>query len=875
MEDYRIFISDLVTTATCDQLYVTKAVTDPNYTLTAVTPVQPLSFTFSDIQTGVTINGLNSLAIKRDTGILYTTYRDSNQQLALIATDTLGTSFIPLGVIRSQGTYTINYINGSASRTVNAGDSITVGGSFSWPNTGSLSRDGSEYYITHSQWDSYLIIDLAAMTFEVKPIPAAMIDTGVGALHISADWAVSETDGLLYAADISGNGFTYGFNMVEAEPTVPKLYALNPVTNTVTVTNLNFNGAKAPNLWSGSVVTDDLNHLYVLTNGGDHDTDRDGSYDVFDQVGLYRINMITNDASYVVSSGDGFLSQHDASGCIASVDRGDAPETYGKAGHRNSDVALSGTPDLILGTRWDPDIHDFFSDDATGDNVTGEDDEEGVVMPADMIVATPTIIPVTVTGGSGFLSAFVDLNGDGDFDDVGETVLNDLAVIAGNNNVSLTLSAGPTAGYDGLTFIRFRLCNATNLCNAPTGTVANGEVEDYRFNLINQIVLEGTVFEDNGKGGVTAHDGKQEGEERGLANFIVRAVYNEATPTGSYSLGQEIVQTVTSGDGSYTLVIPVELADKDILLEVVSQAAWVDISEVDVSDVALGLVGKVTNSTLTDSQMVVNASAGDYLANLDFGKVSVPTLEPDNYTETEPGLPVVFSHKFNVNTSGDVSFTITNQQASPSGYPWSEVLYFDANCNGEIDAGVDGFVINPTAVTADATTQVCVLVKVMVPANVPLHAVYNYQLNADMAFTNTTETRQVSDVDTIKVSFSGAGELEIEKTVQNITTSDGENRSNQAKPGDVLEYKIYFINNGSGPIDTIKLFDAIPEYTELAEVLNCTSPATLLPSSIVSCNVQAVDDTNAVGYEGGIEWQLGGTLAPAESGYVTYKVKVK
>ncbi|WP_234999231.1 GEVED domain-containing protein, partial [Photobacterium andalusiense] len=40
VEDYRIFISDLVTTATCDQLYVTKAVTDPNYTLTAVTPVQ-------------------------------------------------------------------------------------------------------------------------------------------------------------------------------------------------------------------------------------------------------------------------------------------------------------------------------------------------------------------------------------------------------------------------------------------------------------------------------------------------------------------------------------------------------------------------------------------------------------------------------------------------------------------------------------------------------------------------------------------------------------------------------------------------------------------------------------------------------------------
>ncbi|PSU23543.1 L-type lectin domain-containing protein [Photobacterium kishitanii] len=877
VEDYRIFISDLVTTATCDQLYVTKAVTDPNYTLTAVTPVQPLSFIFSNIKTGLSINGLNSLAIKRDTGILYATYRDSNQQLALIATDTLGTSFIPLGVIRSQGTYTINYINGSTSQTVNAGDTITVGGSFSWPNTGSLSRDGSEYYITHSQWDSYLVIDLAAMTFEVKPTPAVMIDTGAGALHISADWAVSETDGLIYAADISGNGFTYGFNMVEAEPTVPKLYALNPVTNTATVTNLNFNGAKAPNLWSGSVVTDDLNHLYVLTNGGDHDTNRNGSYDVFDQVGLYRINMLTNDASYVVGSGDGFLSQHDASGCIASVDRGDAPETYGKAGHRNRDVALSGTPDLILGTRWDPDIHDFFSDDATGDNVTGEDDEEGVAMPADIIVSTATVIPIMIsdtTGSGGRLNIFVDLNNNGVFTDPGELVLDDYSVTNGVNNVPVTLNAAYTNGYNGDTFIRFRLCDTADVCDTATGLVDNGEVEDYQFNLINQIVLNGLVFEDNGKGGVTAHDGKQEGDERGLANFVVNAIY-KGTGISGYVTNQVITSTVTGGDGNYTLVIPVELAGEPIEVQVVKQAAWVDISESDVTDPALNLVGKVINSSLTDSLMLVTATAGDYLTNIDFGKVTVPTLEPDNYTETEPGLAVLFSHKFDVDTSGDVSFSISDQQASPSGYSWNEVLYFDANCNGELDAGVDGFVTNPTAVNADTNTQVCILVKVIVPGDVPLHAVYNYQLNADLAFANTSETRRVSDVDTIKVSFSGAGELEIEKTVKNITTNGAEGRSNQAIPGDELEYKIYFINNGSGPITTIKLYDAVPEYSHLSQVIGCTSPETLLPSSIVSCSIITTDGTNAVSYEGGIEWQLGGTLAPGESGYVTYRVIVK
>ncbi len=169
----------------------------------------------------------------------------------------------------------------------------------------------------------------------------------------------------------------------------------------------------------------------------------------------------------------------------------------------------------------------------------------------------------------------------------------------------------------------------------------------------------------------------------------------------------------------------------------------------------------------------------------------------------------------------------------------------------------------------------CVLVKVIVPENVPLHAVYNYQLNADMVFSSSTVTRQLSDVDTIKVSFNGAGNLKAEKTVKNITQADSESRSNQALPGDVLEYKIYFINNGSGPIDTVRIYDAVPEYSQLSQIISCTSPATLLPSSITACSIITADGANTMGYQGGIEWQLGGTLLPAERGYVTYRVTVK
>ncbi|PSU98121.1 GEVED domain-containing protein [Photobacterium kishitanii] len=870
VEDHQFMISDLNLVNVCDQLYVTESADGGNnYTYSAVTPVQPLTFEFNAIQNNVSYFRLNALALDRNTGMMYGTY-NSNGYTEVMMTDTTGTSFSSRGRIFSDGNYSISALSGgTANFSTGTALPATIGTLFFQRgpvNMGTMSRDGTKYYVASSVWDSLIIIDLPSMTFSVKQLPAQLVGGAPnGALRIGPDWAVSEVDGLIYAVDLTGNG-NIG---TETEPTTPTLYTYNPDTNAVTTTPLNFNGAKAPNFATGAVATDDINHLYAFTLAGDHDSTGDGNYDINNVVGMYRINLITAEASFVIPSTIPSVNFHDAAGCIASVDKGDAPDTYGQVGHRNDDVDKSGAPDLILGTRWDPDLHDFYSNDATGDDRTGEDDEDGITMPADIIVATSTTIPVTVTGGNGFLSAFVDLNNNGVFTDPGERVLDDLAVSAGNNNVALTLSAGPTGGFDGLTFIRFRLCTVSDLCDTPTGIVANGEVEDYQFNLINQIVITGTVFEDNGYLGGTAHDGFINGSEKGLGNFTVELVYNGTGITG-YNNGDVINTKITTGKGDYRFVVPVTFAGEPLLIRVVPQSRWIDISEGDVTSMP-----QVTNTSITDSEMSIIAQAGDSLTGLDFGKVSVPTLEPDNYTETEPGVPVIFSHKFNVNTAGDVSFSIVNPQASPLNSSWNQILYLDDNCNGELDVGVDGPVTNPIAVSANGTTQVCVLVKVIVPENVPLHAVYNYQLNADMVFSSSTVTRQLSDVDTVKVSFNGAGELEIEKTVKNITQADSESRSNQALPGDVLEYKIYFINNGSGPIDTVRIYDAVPEYSQLSQIISCTSPATLLPSSITACSIITADGANTMGYEGGIEWQFGGTLLPAERGYVTYRVTVK
>ncbi|WP_305814640.1 GEVED domain-containing protein [Photobacterium leiognathi] len=869
VEDYRMFISTLIPSATCDTITQTKS-NGANFDYVAFDPTtDPVQFSPLASPLSLTdypnILVVNALGYNRVNGLYYGLFRDGNsvtEDFILFITDRSGTDFIPIGKVYADGAQSFNHAgNGAVNFTDGQALSRTGSGTnTSGINRGDVSPDGQYLYAWSGTIDALIRIDLSTQQFTAIALSATP--------NLDGDIAFNPNNNLLYSIDLAGGNYT------EINPSNG-----NVTTNATTFIGLlpvdNTGGANA-----GGMASDDGVNLYAFANGGDHDTDGDGTHDLIDKTAVYQLNVVTGELIFVSEGLDVSLTGNDAAGCYYSRDYGDAPASYGDAYHSYSDTgadgysALDGDQDLVLGVQWDSEFMNASSSDATGDDNKGLNDERGVTMPASITVETSTLIPVSVPQASGFLNVFVDLNGDGDFADTGELVFEDQVISAATTNLDFNLDANLTSGYDGDTFVRFRLCSTIATCNTATGGANDGEVEDYLFDLINQIVLNGTVFEDNGIGGMTAHNGRLEGEEQRLANYVVKVIYNDA-PIPGYTTGQEIMQTVTNGNGRFSLVLGVEFANKDLLLEVVPQSAWIDISESDVTDPLLGLVGKVTNTSITDSQMLINANAGDNLDNLDFGKVTMPILEPDNYTETEPGVPVFVSHKFNTNTSGNVSFTITNQSPSPSGYSWSDVLYFDTDCDGELDGGTDLVVTNPTAVGADGTSQVCLIVKTFVPANVPLNGIYNYQLNADMTFTNSAITRQLSDIDTVKVSFNGSGELEIEKTVRNITQNDTEGRSNQARPGDTLEYKIYFMNNGSGNIDTIKLFDGVPEFTSLSETVSCNAPATLLPASIASCNIITADGINIVGYEGAIEWQLNGILAPAERGYVIYRVTVK
>jgi hypothetical protein len=145
---------------------------------------------------------------------------------------------------------------------------------------------------------------------------------------------------------------------------------------------------------------------------------------------------------------------------------------------------VAGAP--YLGTRIDAETDGQPSGQAIGDNVTGIDDEEGVVLPylvADTSICVSVTAMVPATGA--YLDAWIDFGDDGAFDDVDylsnrmvPPVSGSIPLVSGLNVLCFVvptgvLSTGPTVEY----YSRFRISTDGGL--GSTGPVDNGEVEDY------------------------------------------------------------------------------------------------------------------------------------------------------------------------------------------------------------------------------------------------------------------------------------------------------------------------------------------------------------------------------------------------------------
>ena len=160
-----------------------------------------------------------------------------------------------------------------------------------------------------------------------------------------------------------------------------------------------------------------------------------------------------------------------------SFDYGDAPDPtyptlFANSGARH--VIVSG---FMLGASVGADMNGQPDDDANGD--TGDDGVQFIDSLELLAVASLEVIAPTGSPLTSQFDAWIDWNGDGDWDDANEQVFTNQLLSPGSNNLSVTVPATATIGD---TFARFRLSSTGNL--SPTGATADGEVEDYLVTIV-------------------------------------------------------------------------------------------------------------------------------------------------------------------------------------------------------------------------------------------------------------------------------------------------------------------------------------------------------------------------------------------------------
>ncbi len=180
------------------------------------------------------------------------------------------------------------------------------------------------------------------------------------------------------------------------------------------------------------------------------------------------------------------------------ADYGDAPDTAGTTAASNGARHLvpgydadGNTAPAMLGARIDLDDDGAAGPAADGDDNTGVDDEDGVDFNTslgypsqvlrtgtDAVTLEPVVNTLDVSASrAGFVSVWVDLNGDGDFTDPGEREVDAAPVVAGSNAITFTESVNPP---DIRALVRVRFSTDASAIHSPTGVAPDGEVEDYR-----------------------------------------------------------------------------------------------------------------------------------------------------------------------------------------------------------------------------------------------------------------------------------------------------------------------------------------------------------------------------------------------------------
>ncbi|MGI9341568.1 MAG: SdrD B-like domain-containing protein [Gammaproteobacteria bacterium] len=371
-------------------------------------------------------------------------------------------------------------------------------------------------------------------------------------------------------------------------------------------------------------------------------------------------------------------------------------------------------------------------------------------------------------------------------------------------------------------------------------SVAQSVIPNQNFGDFNGARLRGRIFEDNGAGSGTAHDGLVNGAEIGFPGLDVTA---ESTPGGSI-----VDSTQSAGDGSFVVWIPASATGATIRAQNASGTASVS------SDV--GSTGGGNPGGDLDAVQLSVVPGTEY-QGVSFGDVRLPGFVPENTRTIGPGAVVFYPHTFTATTTGSVTFSLENPVATPDIAGWSGVVLEDSNCNGVAETG-EAVLTGALPVDVDTANAICILVKIASPAGAPIGAQYKISAQADFQYSGAPiiNTEIQRDDLTLIAAPADIG-LALQKAVDRAT----------ALPGATLTYTLTYQNNGTDPLSDIVIIDTTPAFTTFFSA-SCTAP---LPASISGC---ATTTEPAVGASGPIEWTLDGSLDSNASGSIEFQVIV-
>ncbi len=383
---------------------------------------------------------------------------------------------------------------------------------------------------------------------------------------------------------------------------------------------------------------------------------------------------------------------------------------------------------------------------------------------------------------------------------------------------------------------------------APTGvrtvTVTTAKSAAQNFGLYNGASLTAQVFTDSGAGGGTANDGVQNGAEAGIANVTV------TLSAGGTALGS----AVTNGSGSAALWIP---ATTTGTVTVTPTAP--------VGDVPTGGSAGNSKGSYTRPSVSFTVAAGTTYTGIAFGMIPPNTFLPSSALATQAGSSVFYAHTFTAGSAGQVVFQ-TAAVANPVLAGWSETLYLDVTCSGQYASG-DPLVGGGIAVTAGQ--KVCLLLKESVPGGAPANAENKVTLTATETYSGAAAPAAAVSTDTDTTTVTATGSFQLTKQVQNLTQATAYGESNNALPGNTLQYLLTITNLGTQPVTSVVVNDTTPTYTNF---LSAACPAAgTLPANLTACALTAQP---AVGAQGALTWTFTGSLASGAQTSVSYQVQV-